>query len=156
MTLMDNIYVMKNYVIIFLVVLLLTAVFVPIYTSLRDTSSGESREVAENSLRFPGMMDKFFFFLWLGLILGAGILALFVEYSPIMLPFTIIVYIIGALYSWITGKIIDNFFASMTTQAAYLPLLSFLAEHWIWLNVAGLGYVILMMYIRPFKRGGYI
>lgn len=149
-SMMDVFYIMAGFVLVIIVSLVLVKVFTAIFTAMESSTSGVAQEVISNSrVGYPVWIDKVFFFLWLGMVLASIMLAFFVEYNPLLLPLSVVLYIAGGLYAYVLTKIINAVSPSFTTEYSVLPLLAFLSNNYLVLHVGAMALLIVAMYIRP-------
>ncbi len=97
-------------------------------------------------------VDLLFYF-FLSVMVLSFILAFFVYYSPVMIFFSFLLYIIGVFTSIILKYVYDSFFSNSFFSSAIsnAPLLSFLLDHYVAFNVFWLSALLFFMYVSPVK-----
>jgi len=158
-SLMDVFYVMGTFLIGIIVALVLVKVFSNVYDLFQDqtvNNTAAHQVFTDAGEGYPKWVDSLMFFLWLGLVLASVVLAFFVEYNPLFIGFSFLIYVLGVVYAWVVRRVIAEIAPSFATEYSVLPLLAFLSEHFIILHVIAFAAIIIAMYVRParFLGGG--
>lgn len=148
--------IIVQYVGILITILIVAYVFSIIFPAFGNSiSSPIAKTVLSNSnTMMPNWIDSFFFWLYIGIILAAVILALFVNYNPLFMFLSIILYLLGGLISIISSKILNYIANVMPALFTNMPLLSNLTQHMVQYDLLALALIILAMYWNPIGNMG--
>jgi hypothetical protein len=152
-SLLDNIFLVWTGVIGIIMAVILVTVFSSIFGVMKDNTTGTAHQImADGEEGFPIWIDRGVFYIYIGLMLGGVLLAVFVNYNPISIFLSFLVYIvavfIGILGQRIVSFVVSNFPATMET----LPHLAFMTEYFVQINIIGLVLMIIAMMVTPIGR----
>lgn len=136
---------------VILLAVIVMYVFGLIFTNMASATTDQVAKSILNkwSVGFPKWIDSFMFFLYIGLLLSSVILALFIQYNPIMLFISVLLFIIGALYGIIAHLVLEAVYNAIPSLFTNAPLLTFLLNNYVAVNILAMALILIAMFWNP-------
>lgn len=146
-------YLIYMGIIVIIISVILVTIFTQIYGVMKENTTGTANQIyADAEEGFPIWIDRGVFYIYIGLMLGGVLLAVFVNYNPFTIFLSVILYIMAVFVSYIGQRIVSFVISNFPATMEVLPHLSFLSTYYIQINVLGLALMIIAMIITPFGR----